>query len=523
MYYYGTGERSTHSTPEKLRRFAAKLRPPFRSLEELDEYFLEFMRKAGSLVTDGEMLEAEVNLLFYQGLPRKLRAAIRPSLETAQAIAHKELSRMTPPSIKVTLKAARARYDSNDIDYKDHRGDECDSDSESDDDSDPDEHDGTHEGLKTFSAPTRTATPLDNNEVLRALLELVSQRPSEDSRCCHRRDTKASFVDSRHAPRACFMCGKTEGKDLNHRLSLRYCPLTQELIAREVLKFDVTGQLVKIDGSTLPRSRGAGTGGIAALLRPLMDRPYSRNSCADGRAPSPVLQTNPAYRPASDAHCHDGLAMPDDVLPEWRKTCLPRKVSPHLDSSSNLASRMPTDGTTSTSTLLVDSEDKVDDRHAELNVSTGAQPPITRTKPVDSSYSFTAKSHIPAPCADENVIQYNATADGTSDVDSDACDNEAFPARDVQRCPDVASFGSRHTSQPAPWKLAPTTTYAASLSATSTATPFVSPAQPQQIASTMSGTRLHVPERSSRPNVTRRMRLFFCRRRLTRLKRHRDA
>lgn len=87
IFYHASNEQSARRTPEKLRQFAAKTRPPFRSPENsMSTYSLEFMRKAGSLVTDGkpEMLEAEVNSLFYQGLPRKLRAAIKPSLETAQ-------------------------------------------------------------------------------------------------------------------------------------------------------------------------------------------------------------------------------------------------------------------------------------------------------------------------------------------------------------------------------------------------------------------------------------------------------
>lgn len=68
-------------------------------------------------------------------------------------------------------------------------------------------------------------------------------------------------------PRSCFMCGKEQGRDLEHALSLTSCPVTYDLINEGLIRFDTGGKLVRANGNELPRSPGPNTGGMAAVIR----------------------------------------------------------------------------------------------------------------------------------------------------------------------------------------------------------------------------------------------------------------
>nr|AAZ28941.1 Gag [Phanerochaete chrysosporium RP-78] len=303
IFYYGSRDRDTRRTAEELRSFSKKSsRKKVGSLRALDRYFCNFSKKAGTLVADKLITQAENDHLFYRGLPSRIRAKIKGRLVTLLSSQGKALSAKCPPSVQETLAAARGVFDPEDIDFSpgrksrsedDESSSEDDSSSDESDDSDEsDSDDGRKKGkgrgrspgkrskksrdrrcsseVRAKPAPSTTTTSQEGGQMkelkdladsMRQLLAVhvgMSNRPPS---------TPPTLFSPQGAPRSCYMCGKTEGTDLFHRIGMGNCPDTRELIAAGVIQYSPQGGLVYVDGRQLPRSPGAGTGGIAGLIR----------------------------------------------------------------------------------------------------------------------------------------------------------------------------------------------------------------------------------------------------------------
>ena len=323
LYYYGSAG-ANRCTPAKLRSFSESARKKkITSRRQVDQYHRRFRQKAGSLVADQKVTQAEADYLFYKGFHKGLRSSIKPRLVSVLAGQNKQLLASTPPTMAETLSAARAQFDPDDIDYStDDESTSDDSapdsgDSSGDDSSDGSTNEGSSDGdrskrrrhkkkgKKTKRGRSREgrshgsrsrAASKDKDErrgrmdtgdkrELRELVETVKgsqkgmvelvdsmkqfavQTGISSSRSLFRDNSPANVPQMYGQARACFMCGKTEGVDLDHRINIRDCPDTRDLIASDVIRFSPLGVLVRADGSPLPRSPGPGTGGIAAILR----------------------------------------------------------------------------------------------------------------------------------------------------------------------------------------------------------------------------------------------------------------
>ena len=231
------------------------------------------------------------------------------------AVQGKQLLVSRPPSVAETLDAARSQFDPDDIDYSTDDGSASDdSDSKdsssggesSDDDRSDDggsaqkrqkkkekksKHDRSRDGRSHGSCSKATSKHARHRRLntgdkreIRELVETVVKGTKEmvelmDSlkqlavqtgvslRPLFRENSPANVPQLYGQARACFMCGKTEGADLGHRISIQDCPETRDLIASDVIQFSPLGILVRADGSPLPRSLGPGTGEIAAILQ----------------------------------------------------------------------------------------------------------------------------------------------------------------------------------------------------------------------------------------------------------------
>lgn len=314
LFFYGSRDAEKKSTAEKLRTFVKKSqRKKLRSRKALDRYFCEFTMKSGTLVNDGLITPNERNFLFYRGLHKKMREAIKPSLATTMARQNQVLKSSSAATIDETMTAARLTFDPEDIDYdndgesdSDDSSDADSSDSSRSDDSDCESDDDSgrsagkrHKGKGSRKSRNRSRSkergskgrksrgrskdvkrePVEDNQVLTDLMDTVKQLKiavqSTINQSTNSPQISASVAAANSQPglfgvpkRVCYMCGKVEGADLDHRLGMKICPLTQDLVARGVIKFNnQTGQLVRSNGSDLPRSLGAGSSGIAALLR----------------------------------------------------------------------------------------------------------------------------------------------------------------------------------------------------------------------------------------------------------------
>ncbi|TFK77864.1 hypothetical protein K466DRAFT_571209, partial [Polyporus arcularius HHB13444] len=127
-YLYGSMTQELKASPKRLRRFVkeAFATEAVSSYATLDRYNLKFSEKAGNLVRDNAISQREVDELYYQGLPKKLRRAIMSDLSKAVFTRTTTvLSESNPPSRSEILDIARAFYKADAI------NDSSDSDSDS--------------------------------------------------------------------------------------------------------------------------------------------------------------------------------------------------------------------------------------------------------------------------------------------------------------------------------------------------------------------------------------------------------
>ncbi|OJT10003.1 hypothetical protein TRAPUB_13516 [Trametes pubescens] len=136
IYLYESQTSHYKPTVHKLRKFYKKQKnhSSVRNRKTLDKYRNRFVQQVGNLVARKELTDNEVNVMFYHGLPKKLRNAILPILREVMRLRGETLSRGQPPQIEEVLKAARDFYSSDDINRLDNDDDDDSDDSMSDDD-----------------------------------------------------------------------------------------------------------------------------------------------------------------------------------------------------------------------------------------------------------------------------------------------------------------------------------------------------------------------------------------------------
>ncbi|KAI0323387.1 hypothetical protein GY45DRAFT_1406736 [Cubamyces sp. BRFM 1775] len=313
---YQSQTKKFRPSAEKLRQFVAgeQKKSTIRSLESLDIYRNEFAKRAGGLVKKKQMSEVERDLLFFQGLPEDVRLAITPTLLEEQKVHGKKLSRTEPPSVEMSWRAAHDYFDTDDInrigrrskkkrEFSDSEGDDS-TDSTSDSDSSTDRRrrrkkgKGKKKATQKRSKKSKKSKRDTVDETIQQLtsklqglttllekgsLEVTQQRyvsppvqPVSNS--------QVPFFPSQHPPmpsnaytsavgfqqerKKCYMCGKVEGADLDHRFGFKWCPETEKLIYEKVLTYSATdGKLMKTDRSPLPQFNSLGQGGLALYLR----------------------------------------------------------------------------------------------------------------------------------------------------------------------------------------------------------------------------------------------------------------
>ncbi|KAJ8454791.1 hypothetical protein ONZ51_g12825 [Trametes cubensis] len=315
-------------TVEKLRRYVSEeqKKPSIRSLESLDTYRNEFAKRAGGLVKKKEMSQVERDLLFFQGMPEDVRLAITPTLQEGRKKQGKKLSRTDPPTIEEAWRAAHDYFDTDDINRiarKSKRSADLESDSDSDSGSstgtETSDEDSTDSGSDTDSSSDRKRKKgkgkkkkssskkhkkgskkgktkktgdvddkiqqlTDRLQGLTSLIEqgVQSQRFVSVPPPPPLNNPQVPFFQTQQpmgsggsystavgtSDRKCYMCGKVEGVDLDHRFGFKACPETEKLIRDKILMYSaIDGKLMRTDSVPLPQFNNLGQGGLAAYLR----------------------------------------------------------------------------------------------------------------------------------------------------------------------------------------------------------------------------------------------------------------
>lgn len=326
IFLYESGSESYKTSAAKLRSFSDRSAKAsrFRSQKQFDKYLQRFKTTEGRLVADGIVTSIERDYLFYKGLPDAIRDKVRPTIVRKLERRHVTLKKNSPPTMEETIEVTRGLFDPDDIDYDEGRDNTTDDDDDSSDDSedsteedlddsdddrrrrrrekkrrtrsrgrsvkrghgrrDKDASSGSRNDRKRGKGPSwderRREEPTKANDHSKAIDELAdtvrrlqlavqsSSGLASTSQAYMRETGQSTPPQFGQQTRTCYMCGKVEGRDLDHRIGMRYCPDTLDLISRGTIKYcPASGNIVRANGTEIPRSLGAGTGGIAAILR----------------------------------------------------------------------------------------------------------------------------------------------------------------------------------------------------------------------------------------------------------------
>ena len=267
---YSSNDAIPVNSPDRLRQWSLKHGESgmMLSRRDVDKYYREFTALSSGLAPS-RMLEAEVSLCFYRGIPTTLRMKIKKRIPPAN------LKTSSPPSISSLLGWLRAEFDEEDLDAKigpvslDLESDSDSSSSESDEDLDkaPVVKKKKKPIKKVAFEKTVPAVPVVEPVGISSVDKLTRQM--EELRLAH-----AEFLRSVNiTPNAnltnqqvmrearCFFCDKT-----THRLGLKFCPEVETCIKEGLVAYTPLGRLARLDGSELPRSFGS-DGGVAKVLR----------------------------------------------------------------------------------------------------------------------------------------------------------------------------------------------------------------------------------------------------------------
>ena len=267
---YSSNDAIPVNSPDRLRQWSLKHGESgmMLSRRDVDKYYREFTALSSGLAPS-RMLEAEVSLCFYRGIPTMLHMKIKKRIPPAN------LKTSSPPSISSLLGWLRAEFDEEDLDAKigpvslDLESDSDLSSSESDEDLNkaPVVKKKKKPIKKVAFEKTVPAVPVVEPVGISSVDKLTRQM--EELRLAH-----AEFLRSVNiTPNAnltnqqvmrearCFFCDKT-----THRLGLKFCPEVETCIKEGLVAYTPLGRLARLDGSELPRSFGS-DGGVAKVLR----------------------------------------------------------------------------------------------------------------------------------------------------------------------------------------------------------------------------------------------------------------
>jgi len=238
------------------------------SRRDVDKYYREFTALSSGLAPS-RMLETEISLCFYRGIPASLRAKIKKQIPAAN------LKTSSPPSISSLLGWLREEFDEEDLDAKispvslnlDSDSDSSSSDSDDDIDNTPVIKKKKKPTKKVTFEKTVPAVPIVEPVDLSPVNRLTKQM--EDLRLAHAEFLRsvsitpnANLTNQQIMREArCFFCDKT-----THRLGLKFCPEVEICIKEGLVAYTPLGRLARPDGSELPRAFGS-DGGVVKVLR----------------------------------------------------------------------------------------------------------------------------------------------------------------------------------------------------------------------------------------------------------------
>lgn len=275
---YASEDTEDKISADKLRTWVRKHSEEgnITRLTEVDRYYRRFLGMAQPLKEASLLLENDMNLLFYRGIPKALRQRIKRHLPADK------LKVSSTPGMAETLKQLQKEFDAEDIDADpdDIALDDSDKSDANSDDSDDDIDDAP---LRRSKPKKKKSVSFKNKDVPAApIVEPIAPssietltRQMEELRL-HTANLQREFFTSRNTAlnsgsgpsqglsqgKRCFIC---DGIDI-HRLGIPNCLEVPKLVQEGLASFNQLGRFTLLDGSELPKGIYSG-GGVAKVLR----------------------------------------------------------------------------------------------------------------------------------------------------------------------------------------------------------------------------------------------------------------
>ncbi|KAJ3497738.1 hypothetical protein NMY22_g19668 [Coprinellus aureogranulatus] len=243
-------------------------RKDFTSRADLDRYHREFRALAGPLRQTKKLTDNEINLKFFEGLPKGIRSYYVQNATEA----HRTTDSAAP--ISEVIKIVSNLYNPNRIEWY-TLGEREEKDDEDDNEA------TTSAGLAphfTTLPPAKVSEPNSSNgtntsptkdKAIEDLTQQLQQLSLNQAQLQQLVSSVLAGNANMSGPRpqngnqVCFVCGKSG----THRLHPRYCPETAQLLNEQLIKFSVEqNRFVLPNGDNLPQVPFT-EGGVAKYLR----------------------------------------------------------------------------------------------------------------------------------------------------------------------------------------------------------------------------------------------------------------
>jgi Aspartyl protease len=276
---YESSDRAPRASADRLRAWVkiAEKAPAFVRREDVDKYHREFLARSSQLVKKKLIVQTELDMRFYKGLPKEIKKKIRVKIPD-------DKTNSNPPNIATVLKHVRALFDDDDLDAETDLDEDLDlelssseSDTDSDSDSDVRKRRRSHKKLKKKKSvrfetqdvpgapPIEPATPKKDpiDQLAEDMKKLQLSQAQLLNRLAVSGPSGRGMLMSPSDNRLCWVC---DGDHTVHRIGLRNCPVVPRLISEGLVQYNQVGRLTRTDGSDLPRV-SPGSGGIARAMR----------------------------------------------------------------------------------------------------------------------------------------------------------------------------------------------------------------------------------------------------------------
>ncbi|KAJ6510748.1 hypothetical protein C8R45DRAFT_1161682, partial [Mycena sanguinolenta] len=259
MLLYGYAERVPDYTETMLKDFIEKsyASAPFTNMSDVTNYYRSFSQISVPLIKKAKIPTNERDFYFVAGLPKEVKDWFLTQVPDAQR------KRSAPPSVPETIAILKKRFDEDSLAFQPW----------------------TEETKASAVPPLKSTTQLPAasnvhgtpqtptnsvDDLARQLerLTLLLNAQSNNSTTPNNNPNQSNFQGQLPPAeeRRCFMCGKVG----THRLGLRNCTDTQEMLDANIIRYDLNlSRYVLVDGSDLPRIPPGFPGGVADYLRAL--------------------------------------------------------------------------------------------------------------------------------------------------------------------------------------------------------------------------------------------------------------